>query len=307
ETIISYIRQSWDLGEVDEIGDWWRQRKSFMGLIAEVAWEQVQSGDVDWVALSRSLLGLLEEKHLLIYLEHPDAASLLAEQGWDGALRSGLADFLMVLDSNVGYNKVNPRVQEAITYHVDLWQSSPQATLTLVYTHTGTTDVPCVQESRYGSTYEDMMDRCYWYYLQVYVPQDSRLLDATRIPVPGEALSFSGGESGKVSVRTADEGPWLSLGVMGLLPSAVTQTRLFTWTLPADVVEWQADEGWYSLRVQKQPGTSGHPLTVRVRLPEESVLLDATPEPTAVEGEWVVYRTTLSRDREFRLHFGRQP
>jgi hypothetical protein len=293
-----------------------------MGQIAGAAWEQVQTGQVDWVALARTLLRLLEEKHLLIYLEHPDAAALLAGPGWDGALRpgpglsetEGPGDFLMVLDANMGYNKVNARVQEAITHQVDLWQSPPQATLTLVYTHTSTADVPCEQAPQYGAVYEDMMDRCYWDYLQVYVPQGSRLLDATRIPVPGEALLSGEGTSGEITVEAAEEGPWLSLGVLGLLPPATTQTRHFTWTLPADVVEWQEQgeqkqekEGWYSLRVQKQPGTSGHPLTVQIRLPEESILLDATPKPTAAEGGWITYRTTLDRDREFSLHFRRQP
>jgi hypothetical protein len=37
------------------------------------------------------------------------------------------------------------------------------------------------------------------------------------------------------------------------------------------------------------------------------VLLDATPGPSAVEEGWVIYQTTLDRDREFRLHFRRKP
>ncbi len=307
KTVITYMRRAWAPEDGDMSGGWWRQRKSFMGLIAKAVWEQVQRGQVDWVALARTLQRLLEERHLSIYLEHPDAAALLAEQGWDGALRPGQGDYLMVLDSNMGYNKVNARVQESITYRIDPRQSPPQATLTLVDTHTGTVDVPCQHEPRYGTTYEDMMERCYWYYLQVYVPQGSRLLDATRIPVPGEALISGEEESGEVAIRAADEGPWLTFGVLGLLPPSATQTRLFTWTLPEDVVQWDNDEGWYSLRVQKQPGASAHPLTVRVRLPEESVLLDATPKPTAAEEGWVIYRTALDRDREFRLHFRRQP
>ncbi|MDY7076353.1 MAG: hypothetical protein SXV54_05455, partial [Chloroflexota bacterium] len=123
--------------------------------------------------------------------------------------------------------------------------------------------------------------------------------------VPGEALFWGEDESGEVTVQPAEEGPWLTLAALGLLPPAVTQTRLFTWTIPADMVQWQEDEGWYSLRVQKQPGTAGHPLSVRVRLPEGSVLLGTTPEPSAVEEGWVVYRTALDRDREFMLHFRR--
>ena len=306
EGFVDYIRQAWapEGGEIE--GGWWKQRKSFMGSVAQAMWQRVQSGKVDYSALAQIILRLLDEKHILIYVEHPDAAALLAERNWDGALRSESGDFLMVLDTNVGYNKVNPGMQERISYQVDLEQSPPQATLTLVYTHTGTTDVPCEQTPQYGEVYEDMMERCYWDYVRVYIPQGSNLLDATRIPVAGDSLLSGEGYAGDVTVFEADEGPWLTLEVLGLIPPSATQTRSFTWTLPTDVVEWQGYEGWYSLRVQKQPGTSGHPLIIQVRLPEESVLVEAVPEPTTADEAKVVYRIALDQDREFKLRFRRQ-
>jgi hypothetical protein len=306
ETIIPYIRRAWAPEGGDGGGGWWKQRKSFMGAIAEVAWQRVQGGQVDWGALVQTLLRLVEQKHLFVYLEHPDAAAALAQLEWDSALRPSPGDYVMVLDANVGYNKANTRVREEITYQVDLRQSLPQATLTLVYTHTGGVDVPCDHTPQYGTTYRDMMDRCYWGYVQVYVPQGSRFLEATRIAVPGEALVTGEGTSGEVTVGQAEEGPWTTLGVMGLLAPSTSQTRHFFWTLPQDVVEWAGDEGGegrYFLRVQKQPGATHHPLTVQIRLPEGSALLDATPPPTAVAGEWVIYRMTLDRDREFDIHF----
>jgi hypothetical protein len=306
QTVIAYMRQAWAPEGGELTGEWWQQRKSFMGPLAQAAWGRVERGQVDWVALARTLLRLLEEKHLLIYLEHPDAAAVLAEQGWDGALRPASRDFLMVVDANVGYNRASARVREEITYQVDLRPSPPQASLTLVYTHTSSVDYPCIREVRYDPVYEQMMDRCYWDYLRVYVPQGSQLLDATRIPIPGEARFSGEGESGEIVIQPAEEGPWLMFAVLGLLPPSVAQARTFIWTLPADVVQWEADEGGYSLWVQKQPGTRGHPLTVRVRLPEGSALLDAAPEPSAVEGDWVIYRMLLDRDREFRLHFRRE-
>jgi hypothetical protein len=75
--------------------------------------------------------------------------------------------------------------------------------------------------------------------------------------------------------------------------------------LPTSVVRWQGNEGWYTLRVQKQPGTDGHPLAVQVRLPTGSSLLDATPGAQVLAGYWVVYQTTLDRDRVFQLHWRR--
>jgi hypothetical protein len=314
DSIIPYIRQALSPQGEDEFGEWWRQRKSFMGVVASTAWQQVQRGQVDWATLGWTLFKLLDEKHLLVYLAHPEAAALLAEQGWDGALASGPGlseaegpgDFLMVVDANVGYNKANARVDEEIIYQVDLESSPPEAVLTLVYTHTGTVDVPCVHEPVYGSTYEDMMDRCYWYYVRAYTPEGSEFLETSPVTVSGQALITGKGYPGDVVVREAEEGPWLAFGVLGLLQPSLSQERVFTWTLPIDVVQWHDDEGHYTLRIQKQPGTLGHQLTVRARLPEGGELIETAPKPATVQGDWITYRTTLDRDREFRLRFGRQ-
>ena len=308
-TIMAYIQSAWAPDDGTTGGGWWRQRKAFMALIAEAAWQRVQQGDVDWPTLAQALWGILEKKHTLIYLENPDAAALLAGRGWDGAMPSeqveGARDFLMVLDTNMGYNKTNARVEETITYQVDLRPPSPQAALTLVYTHTSTADYPCQQNLEYEPDYERLMNLCYWDYVRVYIPQDSRFLDANRIPVPDEVLLTGEGTSGKVTVQQAEEGPWTTLGVMAVLAPSTSQTRHFFWTLPQDVVEWADDKGQYSLRVQKQPGTTGHPLTVKIRLPEGSVLVDAAPRPTLVTTSWVIYQVALDHDREFDLYFRR--
>jgi hypothetical protein len=303
ETVIAYIRRAWAPEDGVFTREWWARRKSFMGPLAEAAWQRIEQGQVDPIALARALLQVLDEKHLLIYLQDPAAEAVLAEPGWDGALRPGTGDFLMVVDANVGYNKASAKVQEAITYEVDLSRRPPRATLTLVYTHTATGNYPCVPEVRYDPVYEQMMDRCLWDYLRVYVPQGSRLLDATRIPVPGEALWSGQPESGEVTVRPAEEGPFLSLETLLLLPPGTVQTRSFIWESPESVITWEGNEGTYTLRLQKQPGTVGHPLRLRIRLPEGAVLVAADPPLSAVEGAVLIYETRLDRDRGFFLHF----
>lgn len=306
ETVISYMRRAWEPEGGHLTGEWWRERKSFMGPLAEAFWARIQVGDVDWLRLAKTVVRLLDEKHLLLYIPHPVVAPLLAERGWDGALRAGPADFLLVVDANVGYNKASAKVQQAITYEVDLGRNPPRATLTLVYTHTVPTGSPCVPESRYDPVYEQMMARCYWDYLRVYIPQGSRLLDATRIPVPKEALWSGEAESGEVTVRPADEGPFTTLEVLLLLPPGAVQTRSFTWELPESVVRWQGDEAVYALRVQKQPGTVDRPLTVRIRLDEGDTLLLADPPPSLSGGATVVFQTRLDRDREFVVRLRRE-
>lgn len=303
ETVIPYIRRAWAPEGGRLTKEWWRERKAFMDMLAQAAWDRLQKGPVDGRRLAQTLLQLLEEKHLLVYLADPRAQALLAERNWDGALRSGKGDFLMVVDANVGYNKANAKVQEAIAYEVNLARWPPQVTLTLVYTHTAKGDYPCRPEVRYDPVYEWMMDRCLWNYLRVYIPRGSRLIAAIQIPVPGEALWSGRPEPGEVIARPAEEGPFLSLATLLLLPPGAVQTRSFTWELPGDRVAWDGNNGTYTLRIQKQPGTVGHPLRLRIRLPERATLVAADPPPSAVEGSVVIYETRLDRDREFSLRF----
>lgn len=171
--------------------------------------------------------------------------------------------------------------------------------LTLTYTHTSTADVRCQPESRYAATYEGMMDRCYWDYVRILVPEGAELVDATRIPVPGDMMWGGRDYSGEVVVDSVQGAPYLTWGVLGVIAPGDTQTRDFTWSLPADVVEWDGREGRYVLNVQKQPGKEGHPLTVRVRLPKDSELLESRPAPTCSGQAWVAYRTIIDRDLTF--------
>jgi hypothetical protein len=101
-----------------------------MGQIASAAMERLttlagQSGQtgqgVDPVGLARALMLALDEKHILAYMTDPQAAAFLRTRKWDGGLPDWLAasDTLMVVDSNVGFNKVDPNVERAIHYQVD--------------------------------------------------------------------------------------------------------------------------------------------------------------------------------------------
>lgn len=306
ENVISYMRKAWapESGKLTE--EWWLKRKTFISSLAEAILREVEKGDVDWVLLARSILSLLREKHILIYLEHPEASSILSSVGWDGSLKSTDGDFLMVVDSNLGYNKANPRVRQSIFYEVNLAHTIPQATLTLIYTHTAPAGYPCQPEVRYDPIYEKMMDRCYWDYIRVYVPRGSKLQEATRIPIPSESLWHGEGESGEVASYDAEEGPWTVMAVMSLLPPSTTQTRYFVYSLPPEIVKWEGSEGFYHLRVQKQPGTIGHPLAVKIDLPPEVEIVGVEPDPSALKDRVVIFQTVLKEDKEFRLHFRRR-
>ncbi|GAB4410819.1 MAG: hypothetical protein Kow00123_24490 [Anaerolineales bacterium] len=245
---------------------WWKLRKNFMGVLAKAVVQRLlkDTAKLDMGEVGQAALRLLDERHLLLYL--PPVQDTLREQKWDGGIVPAQGDYLFVVDSNVGFNKVNPMIQQAITYTVNLDDAT--ATLRIRYAHGSQARLDvCVHESRYGDTYQDMMDRCYWDYVRVFVPAGAEL------------LSREGLEDGDLAESEAGLAVWDGLLV---LKPGEAQEVVFRYRLPASVVGGET----YRLHVQKQPGTWGIPLRVVVR---------------GAGGAVREFQTDLTVDREFAI------
>jgi hypothetical protein len=305
-TLLDYIYRSWapEDGKIDR--EWWAERKAFMEPLAAAVLARLQAGDVDWMHLVQTALRLIEQKHLLVYLAHPEAAPLLAARGWDARLRLGEpGDTVAVIEANVGFNKASPRIARAYTYAVDLAQSPPEATLTLAYTHTSSVDIACTTEARYDPVYVQMMDRCYWAYLRAYVPAGAQLVDASRHPIAGEALVSGEPWDGRARVQAAPEGPGTVLAQAFLLPTASQTQVRFTYRLPEDVVQVAPDGALiYRLLWQKQPGAPSVPVRVILRAPQNAVLWSVHPRSVSDDDDGVLlYDIDLDADHTLTVRY----
>jgi hypothetical protein len=228
-----------------ENSKWWALRKDFMGVLAKSVMGRLleDTAELDAAKLTRTMIQVLKGRHLLLYL--PPAQDVLQEQKWDGGIVSFDGDYLFVVDSNVGFNKVNPIIQQVITYTVNVDDST--ATLQIRYTHGSQARLDvCVHESRYGDTYDDMVDRCYWNYIRVFVPSGAEL------------LSREGLDDGGLAEPERDKAVWD--GLLVLMPGE-TREVAFHYRLP----ERLSKDGAYRLYVQKQSGTWSTPLHVEIR------------------------------------------
>ena len=185
--VMDWMKRSWAApqsasGTVEEFGtsDWWLKRKDFMGELMSAALVKLQGGgDLNTSALAQAIVTMLEGRHLQVAVDDPALAKVLAEQGWDGSLRPPAeGDFLAVVDTNVGFNKTNAAVTEAIAYRVEPANDGLEATLTLTYTHTAPAGAEpiCDRAPRYGDSYDALINRCYWDFVRVYAPAGSELL-----------------------------------------------------------------------------------------------------------------------------------
>lgn len=286
----SLIMRYWEAPRLaapgQDVTDWWEHRKDYVGdLLAALFQRTTESSSLqDLVALSSSLADALTQKHLLIYVDQPvGAQSLLRELGWDGSLRNRAGDALMVVDSNVGFNKVNPNIEQALDLAVSIGADGTiQSDLVLSYRHRVTQPIPaCVHESRYGDSYSDLMERCYWDYLRIYLLLNSQVSGLSGTDVP-------------VQLSTENSRTVASTGFL-LEPGQARQIRL------SYVPAVNAVAGSYSLLVQKQPGTEAVPLRVTVELPAGSQPSHLAPSGFAgIAGKWV-WQGTLAQDLDFQL------
>jgi hypothetical protein len=267
--------QGW--AQVEE--DWWTHRKDFMGLLAGALMAKLQAGgQADQLTeLLWTVKRAIDEKHIQLYFHEPAVQGLLAMAGMDGALQDVQSgDYLLALDTNMGYNKVNLNVEKRMTYEVTLGQGgSAQASLTITYENHSPPQPECVHRPRIAATYDGMAQDCYWNYLRVYVPLGSELLHAEGV-TQTETLS----EAGKTLFTT-----------FLVVPAAQSHTVRFTYRLPA------MDPAAYHLLVQKQAGTDAVPLAVRLVLPADVGVLSAEPAPKSHDGQVLSFDVSLRQDR----------
>jgi hypothetical protein len=281
-TVLDQLYSTWapEDGQMD--GEWWRQRKAFMEPFAEAVMARISEGNVDWLALVKAGQQLVAEKHVRMYFGDPDVQTVLAARGWDGGLRAPEGDYALVVEANLGYNKASGKLERAFAYEVDLTQSPPRATMTLTYTHTSNVDIACVPGSRYDAEYTQMMDRCYWAYLRLYVPEGAQLVDASRHPIAAEFVANGQAWDGIARVSAASEGAYTVFEQALLLPTASQAVVQFMYTLPDDVIQSGPDGTFtYQLLWQKQAGLGSIPARVILRMPQNAVLCPSQALPSA--------------------------
>lgn len=311
ENVIDFMRLQWSPDEATEGFDveWWRNRKNFMGNLVDALRVRIEQspGSVDWLKLQKAVFTVLDERHVQVWLENEQAQALILEQGWAGSIESTTGDYLMVLDTNMGFNKADAVVTRTFTYEVALFDEEPaQATLTVQHYNGSPETKPCSQSPRAGTDgadYTELINRCYWDYLRVYAPLGSTLVAATPHAIDGQFMLSGKSEPARVVVLPpeSEKSVW---GTLLLVPHGELLETKFEYMLPSTIIQ-QTDRGqYYHLTVQKQAGTEAVIARVTVELPLKTKVLQVMPEPTQIKDErFFIFDLTLNVDREIEFYF----
>lgn len=300
-----YIQDQYNASEEQNI-----HRKAFLEPLMEALIARLQSdtADIDTLALGRAMLRALNERHLLIVVENAEVTTTLAQHKWNGAVQPGTGDFLMAVDSNMGYTKANFYIQQAITYTVDLRNpTAPEAELRIRHTHTFPEAYQCQRlrdrEPRQPglSRYADHTRRCYWNYLRVLVPAGSQVTRMHMQPVPA-AWNLSDLDDGTAAVSrgTADTD---MISTFLMVPPGNSRETVFRYRLPPDVLQPTAQGWYYQLAIQKQAGREALPVVVQVLLPSGASVVQAGPPVGDQNQQRVTWTAELATDHMFDITF----
>jgi hypothetical protein len=233
------------------------------------------------VRLASVLSGTLEKRDTLVFFNDPGLRSVVGEFGWDGSVRDGSTDYLYVVDSNVGWSKVDRNIERGVSYFVDLRRESrPRVNLTLRYhNHSGPGSPVCEPQWRHrGTNYTQMKNACYWNFLRVYMPQGSRILSSTPMPLPEYSVSVEIGRGvpGEDSARiSSSHNKLVFSGLFSLEAGAQGEINL-VYDLPPSVIRREGDTLTYQLLLQKQPGVRERQVTVDIVPPAGYRLLSSS-------------------------------
>lgn len=261
--IVDQIKNFWNrpldtevsVAEIDEsdakLGEWWVQRKAFMPKLAEAARQRLTSGEVNQRQLVQAGLRALDERAIQVWLADPALREPLATLAWDGALHPAAgADFLALVDTNMGYNKVNAVVERSIRYQVS-WPAGAdqpaEASAEITYQHHGTASAAdCIVSPTYGDSYDALINLCYFNYVRLYAPAGSQL------------LALEGVEPDSVTNQRAEANTQLFAGYM-IMPPGGEHTVTVRYTLPPNITPAN-----YELVLQRQSGTGALPVELLV-------------------------------------------
>jgi len=306
DNIISYMRSEKTRDDEDiDNPDW--DNKDFINDIFDVLLTKIFAGDVQWEKLVDLLITTLDERHLLLQLDNPSLTSLLARRGWDGAVRAGDGDFLMVVDSNIGFNKTNAVVRTRLAYDVDLRDLvKPVSNLTVFHQNNSDSKVPCIQWG--GITLEGQgdypIDRCYWDYMRVYTVAGTSLQEANPQAIPADWMIRRQAVPAQVDILDEEIDGVQVFGVLKIVPGGQSVATNFEFILPGHIIKTQRDSRnlVYSLRIQKQPGTLAVPAKIRLHLPNNAII-QSVPSGAIVQGRNILIETNLKEDCEIEIVF----
>lgn len=216
----------------------WNRKEVINDVIKELKKRLLALPANRWAEVAQVLIKNLERKNVLLYSEDNAIEQWLIGQNWAGQIRNTNADFLWVVDANLGAFKSDAVVDKHVDYQLYRSGQDWLAEVKLNYSHNGGFDW---RTTRYKT------------FTRVYAPKGSQLI---------KQVGFR-----EVATTTEELGRAVFGGIVTVEPKKTGEATL-VYKLPQNIVD-QINKGQYSLLLQKQPGRQRTSLSVKLNLPRD--------------------------------------
>jgi len=150
-----------------------RQKSTFLGKLSSQLMEEIKNQKgMGQMGVVRAMLESLDKNEMQIYVHDKKTASNLADLGWDGSIYSGgcgmencIADYLYIVEANLGVNKSNYFLRRDIERTVDISDRAISRVVKINYENLART------AAWPGGDYKN--------YTRVYLPDDTNISEVS--------------------------------------------------------------------------------------------------------------------------------
>lgn len=278
------------------------KKKDYLGSFARALMTRIfEEKSVTPLALMKKTHQALEERHLMAYFVKPDGQRLVEEYGWGGNIRKTARcdtgqcfnDYLMVVDANMGVNKVNYFVERIINDTITIdEQNFVSHELRITYKNNSPSNHPL------GGPYKN--------YVRAYVAGPHELV---RADIDSSPLTIEV-ESPVASASSVTTGAVGNLRVFSSFLEVAPQKEKTLTLIYKTLEEIPSKLNNFSYIMQKQPGTIDDKISVDINYPPQWQVVDFNGEQPAVAGasslvkrSRITYNSPLVSDIDLNLKF----
>jgi hypothetical protein len=260
------------------------QKASFLGGMGRQMFEEIKNLKSEQrYQMAVAIYEMLNKNEMQISLNEATSAKIVADLGWDGSIYEGkcamercFADYLYIVEANLGVNKANYFLYRSIDQTIDIGTQTLGRVVKISYENTAKNN------SWPGGDYKN--------YMRVYIPASSNLAEVsvTDMGVNGLKTIYSG-DNLKVALNKGKK----EIGFLVEVPAGKKRVVELRYVDQIDLTN--KDKFSYLHYIQRQSGFGDTGLVTLVTMPNEWQVGQVEPAASLVGGK-LLFNQKLDRD-----------